>query len=81
MLFLATIENSDFQLLIHKLPTLLSLQLIGNMTFLTDEGLTGLSLEACRRMLKSGDFEIQRGDQVGLPISHLQRNVKTMNAR
>jgi hypothetical protein len=69
---LATIEDNDFQLIIKSLTKLVTLQLIGNMTFLTDAGLTGIVTEGCKRMLKIGRYELLEGERIGVPVSHMK---------
>jgi len=62
------------QLLIEKLVCLQTLQLIGNMTFLTDFGLSGVKGDIGARMILTGNYTIQEdeSDTVGYPLSHLQ---------
>lgn len=49
----AILEDEDIQLMVKQLKKLVSLQIIGNLTFLTDAGLTGLPHELCRHYFKS----------------------------
>jgi len=70
---LATIEDSDMQLIIKHLEKLESLQLIANMTFLTDVGMTGIDNTICKRMMSRNLYVLKAEDVVtGMPISRLQ---------
>ncbi|ODN03610.1 Lysosome membrane protein 2 [Orchesella cincta] len=70
---LATIEDPDLQLIIKHLRKLVSLQLIANMTFLTDVGMTGIDMDICKRMQSRNLYVLTEDDIVtGMPISKLQ---------
>ncbi|CAL8102955.1 unnamed protein product [Orchesella dallaii] len=70
---LATIEDPDMQLIIKHLRKLVSLQLIANMTFLTDVGMTGIDKEICKRMQSGNLYALSEEDVVsGAPLSKLQ---------
>lgn len=69
---LATIEDAEMQLIIRHLRKLVSLQIIANLHYLTDSGMTGIDSESCKRMQVEGRFILQENDILGLPISKLE---------
>ncbi len=70
----ATIEDDDIQLLLRTMTQLTFLQLIGNMTYITDSGVTGIRNTACKRMLKRNAFLKRTQDVEGLSFAHLKSN-------
>jgi len=69
---IATIEDFDMQLILRNMTRLISLQVVGNLTYLTDCGITGFSLAACTRIRKSNSFIKLSGDVEGLPVHYLK---------
>lgn len=67
-----TLEDEDLQLIILHLTHLNFLQLIGNLVYLTDSGITGISKTSTRRMLKRNSYVKITGDMVGEPLYKLQ---------
>jgi hypothetical protein len=65
-------DDYGIQLVLETLTALKHLDISGNLVYLTDCGMTGLSPGACERMLKERDFRIQSGDIKGCPFSSLK---------